>query len=72
MLAPVIAIGVPPENLGEQLGKFSLMGAGLAMQQTVERPDNIPLTPVGGLVVVVAYGGVCLLAALWALGRRDA
>ena len=72
VLAPVIAIGFLPENLAEPLEKSSLMSAGLAMQQTVERPDNIPLDPAEGLAVVCAYGVVMLLVALWVIGRRDA
>lgn len=72
VLAPVIAIGVLPESIGDQVGRFSLMGAGLAMQQTVERPDNIPIRPAGGLLVVTSYGAVALFAALWTIGRRDA
>jgi ABC-2 type transport system permease protein len=72
VLAPVIAIGFLPENLAEPLEKYSLMGAGLAMQQTVERPDNIPIGPAGGLAVVIAYGAVAVVAALWLIGRRDA
>jgi len=48
------------------------MGAGLAMQQTVERPDNIPIGPVGGLAVVAAYGAGALAVGLWTIGRRDA
>ena len=48
------------------------MGAGLAMQQTVERPDNIPIGPAGGLRVVTSYAAAALLAALWTIGRRDA
>ena len=48
------------------------MGAGLAMQQTVDRPDNIPLDPAEGLAVACAYGFVTLLVALWVIGRRDA
>ena len=56
ILAPVIAIGFLPENLAEPLEKSSLMGAGLAIQQTVERSDNIPLDPADGLAVVTAYG----------------
>jgi hypothetical protein len=63
---------VLPEYLGDQVGRFSLTGAGLAMQQTVERSDNIPIGPVGGLVVVAAYGAGALAAALWTIGRRDA
>jgi len=72
LLVIIIAIGFLPENLAEPLEKSSLMAAGLAMQQTVERPDNIPLDPAEGLVVVCAYGVVTLLVALWVIGRRDA
>lgn len=71
VLAPVVAIGFLPENLAEPLEKSSLMGAGLAMQQTVERPDNIPLDPAEGLVVVCAYAVFTLLVALWLIERRD-
>jgi hypothetical protein len=48
------------------------MGAGLATQTTFERPDNIPLTPAEGLLVVAVYAVVPLLIALWLIGRRDA
>lgn len=72
VLVPVIAIGFLPENLAEPLEKFSLMGAGLAVQQTVERPDNIPLEPAYGLLVVAAYAAVALAGALLVIGRRDA
>jgi hypothetical protein len=71
VLAPVVAIGFLPENLAEPLEKSSLMGAGLAMQQTVERPDNIPLDPAQGLAVACTYAAVSLLVALWVIGRRD-
>ena len=56
ILAPVIAIGFLPENLAEPLEKSSLMGAGIAIQQTVERSDNIPLEPAAAVAVVTAYG----------------
>jgi ABC-2 type transport system permease protein len=72
VLAPVIAMGFLPENLAEPLEKFSLMGAGLSMQQTFDRPDNIPLEPAQGLAIVAVYGVVTLLVALWVIGRRDA
>ena len=72
VLAPVIAIGFLPENLAELLEKFSLMGAGISMQQTFDRPDNIPLEPAQGLAVVTTYGLVALLVALVVIGRRDA
>lgn len=72
LLAPVIALDFLPENIADWVEKASLMGAGLALQQTVERPDNIPLSPGAGLLVVVAYAVVPLLVALWLVGRRDA
>jgi hypothetical protein len=72
ILTPVIAVGFLPENLAEPVEKFSLMGAGIAIQQTVERPDNIAIEPAAALAVVAAYGGAALLVALWIIGRRDA
>jgi ABC-2 type transport system permease protein len=72
ILAPVIAIDFLPDDLAEPLEKLSLLGAGLAVQQTVHRPDNIPLGPGAGLLVVASYAGVALLFALWLIGRRDA
>jgi ABC-2 type transport system permease protein len=72
LLAPVIALDFLPENIADWVERFCLMGAGLAMQQTVERSDNIPLTPGEGLLVVVAYAVVPLLVAIWLIGRRDA
>lgn len=72
VLAPVIAIGFLPENLAEPLEKFSLMGAGISIQQTVERPDNIPIGPWAGLAVVSAYAAAALAVALWTIRKRDA
>ena len=72
VLAPVVAISFLPDNLSEPVEKFSLIGAGLSIQQTVEREDNIPLEPAAGLAVVGAYAAVALLVALWSIGRRDA
>jgi ABC-2 type transport system permease protein len=72
VLAPVIAVGFLPENVAEQVEKLSLMGAGLATQQTFDRPDNIQLSPGGGLLVVAGYAGLAFLVALWTIGRRDA
>ena len=72
ILVPVIAADFLPENLAEPFQKFSLMGAGISVQQTVDRPDNVPLEPGWGLVVVGAYAATALLVALWSIGRRDA
>jgi ABC-2 type transport system permease protein len=72
LLAPVIAIGFLPERVADSVEKASLLAAGLATQQTVDRPDNIPLAPWEGLAVVGAYAAVAILLALWLIGRRDA
>ena len=68
----MIALSFLPENIADWVEKYCLMGAGLAIQQTVEREDNIPLSPGGGLLVVAAYAAVSLLVGLWVIGRRDA
>jgi len=72
LLAPVIALNFLPEGIADWVEKFCLMGAGLAIQQTVVRDDNIPLSPAGGLAVAAAYAVVALVVALWTIGRRDA
>jgi ABC-2 type transport system permease protein len=72
LLGPVIAIGFLPEDVAAYLEQGSLMGAGLAMQQTVERPDAIPLDPGPALAVVAAYAVGALVLALWLIARRDA
>jgi ABC-2 type transport system permease protein len=72
VLGPVIAIGFLPEHVAEPVEKVTLMPAGLAIQQTVERDDNIPLSPWAGLGVISAYAAVALLIALVSIARRDA
>ncbi len=72
LLAPVIALNFLPDDIADWVEKYCLMGAGLAIQQTVERKDNIQLSPEDGLLVAAAYAGVALLLALWLIGRRDA
>jgi len=72
LLAPVIALNFLPESTADWVEKCCLMGAGLAIQQTVERDDNIGLSPAGGLAVVTAYAVIALVIALAAIDRRDA
>ena len=72
LLAPVIALNFLPEGIADWVEKYCLMGAGLAIQQTVERDDNVGLSPAGGLAVVTAYAVVALVIALVAIARRDA
>jgi hypothetical protein len=68
----VIAIGFLPEHLAERVEQGSLMAAGLAIQQTVVRDDNIPLDPWLAFVVVSTYAVVALALGFWAISRRDA
>lgn len=72
LLAPVIATNFLPDSIGHRLEQSSLLGAGLAVQQTVERSDAIPLEPSAGLVVAGVYAGASLLVALVLIRRRDA
>jgi ABC-2 type transport system permease protein len=72
LLGPVIAIGFLPESVAEHVEKGSLMAAGLALQQTVERPDTIALAPSEALAVIAAYAVGTLVLALWLIARRDA
>jgi ABC-2 type transport system permease protein len=72
LLAPVIAISFLPDRIADWVEKSSLVAAGLAVQQTVARPDNIPLEPWAGLAVAGAYAAVALGIGLWLVARRDA
>ena len=71
ILAPVIAVGFLPEGIGDQVARFSLMGAGIALQQTVERSDNIEIAQGAAILVVAAYAAVAAAIAFWTIGRRD-
>jgi ABC-2 type transport system permease protein len=48
------------------------MAGGIAVQQTVERSDAVPLGPWAGLGVVALYAAAALSAAFWLIARRDA
>ncbi len=72
LLAPVIAISFLPDRIADWLEKSSLLAAGLAVQQTVVRPDSIPLEPWEGLAVAGAYAAGALGIGLWLIARRDA
>lgn len=72
VFVPVIAVGLLPESPGELVQKLSPVTAGLAVQQTVERSDAVPLGPWEGLGVLFAYALGALAVALWLIQRRDA
>lgn len=71
VFVPWIAVGLLPEADGELVQQLSPTIAGLAVQQTVERPDNIPLGPWVGLGVLGAYALASLVLAFWLVSRRD-
>ena len=71
IFVPPIAAGMLPEGLSELLQKFSPM-AGLAVQETVERPDGLPIGPWAGLAVLGIYALGALVVAAWLIRRRDA
>jgi ABC-2 type transport system permease protein len=71
VFVPAIAVGLLPEKAGDLVQKLTPT-AGLAVQQTVERPDGIPTGPWTGLGVAFAYALVSLAVALWLVRRRDA
>jgi ABC-2 type transport system permease protein len=72
VFVPWIAVGLLPEGAGELVQKLSPTTAGLAVQQTVDRADNIPLAPWAGLGVLGAYALASLVLAFWLVSRRDA
>ena len=72
VFVPIIAVGFLPESAGELVQKLSPATAGLAVQQTVERSDAVPLDPWAGLGVLFAYALGALAIAFWLIQRRDA
>jgi ABC-2 type transport system permease protein len=71
VFVPLIAAGLLPEGAGDFLQRATPI-AGLASQQTVDRPDAIPSEPWTGIGVAFAYALASLVAALWLVRRRDA
>jgi ABC-2 type transport system permease protein len=70
IFVPPIAAGMLPESLSEPVQKLSPM-AGLAVQETVERSDSIPIGPWTGLGVLGAYALGALTIAAFLIRRRD-
>jgi ABC-2 type transport system permease protein len=71
LLLPPIAAGLLPERASDLVLSLSPAGAGLALQQTVVRDDNVPIEPATALLVLAAYALASLAAAAWLLRRRD-
>ena len=71
ILGPLIAFQFLPKRVGEWFERLSLIGGGIAMQQTVDRSDAIPFEPREGLAVVAGYAAFAFALALWSIRARD-
>ena len=69
---PLIVVSMLPMDLGLKIARFCPMFAGLAIQSTVERADNIPISPGAGLALFCVYAAAALADGFWLLARRDA
>jgi ABC-2 type transport system permease protein len=71
LFVPLIVAPLLPDQTRE-IVQQATPGAGLAVQQTVDRSDALPIGPWSGLGVTFAWAAVALLVALWLVRRRDA
>lgn len=71
LFVPLIVAPLLPEQTRE-LVQQTAPGAGVAVQQTVDRSDALPIGPWAGLGVTAAWAAGALLVALWLIHRRDA
>jgi ABC-2 type transport system permease protein len=69
---PLIVVSMLPMDLGLKIARFCPMFAGLAIQSTVERPDDVPISPGAGLALFCAYAAAAMAAGVWLVARRDA
>ncbi len=71
LFVPLIFAAALPDSTRELLQQTT-PGAGYAVQQTIDRPDALPIGPWVGLGVTFAWAAGALLLALWLIRRRDA
>jgi ABC-2 family transporter protein len=71
LLVPVVATDALPERARELVRELTPI-AGIAIQTTRERVDNLPIGPWGGLAVAAAWSAGAMLVAAWTLRVRDA
>jgi hypothetical protein len=71
LLVPVVVSDALPERTRELVRELTPI-AGVAIQTTRERFDNLPIGPWGGLGVTVAWAAGAMLVAAWTLRVRDA
>src|SRR5262249_23504975 len=70
MLTPAIAVPLLPHSVADPVEKFSFLGGGLAIEQTVDRSDNVPLSPAGRLGRVPVHPAPALPGPAWAERRQ--
>lgn len=70
LLVPVVVADALPERTRELVRELTPI-AGVAIQTTRERVDNLPIGPWGGLGVTVAWAAGAMLVAAWTLRVRD-
>jgi ABC-2 type transport system permease protein len=71
LLVPLIAAQFLPVNIRELL-MSAVPSAGLEVQSTVDRADNLPIGPWAGLAVTFAWAAAAVLVAMLIVDRRDA
>ena len=69
---PLIVVSMLPMDIGLKIARFCPMFAGLAIQNTVDRADNIPISPGAGLALFCFYAAAALGIGFWLVARRDA
>jgi ABC-2 type transport system permease protein len=72
LFVPQIVIGLASDDLADLLQQVTPMSAGLALQQTTARADNVPIGPWAGLAVAAAWAAAALAVGFWTVRHRDA
>jgi ABC-2 family transporter protein len=70
LLVPVVVSDALSERTRELVRELTPI-AGVAIQTTRERVDNLPIGPWGGLAVTVAWAAGAMFVAAWTLRVRD-
>jgi ABC-2 type transport system permease protein len=69
---PTIVSVLLPASVAHHVEQIAPMTAGLAVQQTVARTDNVPLAPWAGLTIAFAWALLALAAGTLSVRLRDA
>jgi ABC-2 type transport system permease protein len=72
LFVPLIAASLLPDGAADWVLRTAPMTAGLAVQQTIDRTDRVPIDEWAGLGVLGLWAAAALLIAVWLIARRDA